>query len=196
MTSGARSSEFKVVIRPVTPDRWGDVVALFGPRGACAGCWCMYFRQSRSEFERKSGAGNRRALRRLIVGGAEPGLLAYVDGVPAGWMALAPREEYPLLSRSRILQPVDDKPVWSVVCFFVARAHRGHGLTVALLRKAAAYARRRGARMLEGYPVDPVKGKMPDTFAYYGLAAAFRQAGFREVARRSATRPIMRLELK
>ncbi len=144
MTSGARPSESKVVIRPVTPDRWGDVVALFGPRGVCAGCWCMYFRQSRSEFERKSGAGNRRALRRLIAGGTEPGLLAYVDGVPAGWMALAPREEYTLLSRSRILQPVDDKPVWSVVCFFVARAHRGRGLTVALLRKAAAYARRRG----------------------------------------------------
>ena len=196
MTGRARSSEPKVVIRPVTADRWDDLVTLFGPRGACAGCWCMYFRQSRSENERKSGAGNRRALRRLVVGGSEPGLLAYVDGVPAGWMALAPREEYTLLSRSRILQPVDDKPVWSVVCFFVARAYRGRGLTVAMLRKAGAYARRRGARRLEGYPVEAIKGKMPDTFAYYGLAAAFRQAGFQEVARRSATRPIMRLELK
>lgn len=156
----------------------------------------MYFRQSRSEFERKKGRGNRQALHRLISGGVEPGLLAYVDGVPAGWVALAPRDEYSLLSHSRILQPVDDKPVWSVVCFFVARAYRGRGLTVALLHKAAAYARRRGARRLEGYPVDPAQGKMPDTFAYYGLAAAFRKAGFREVARRSATRPIMRLELK
>ncbi len=156
----------------------------------------MFFRQRRSEFERKSGAANRRALHRLVAGGGEPGLLAYVDGVPAGWVALARREEYRLLENSRILQPVDDKPVWSVVCFFVARGYRGRGLTVALLRKAAAYARRRGARRLEGYPVDPIKGKMPDTFAYYGLAAAFRQAGFREVARRSATRPIMRLELK
>ena len=196
MTSGGGASESKVVVRPVTSERWDDLVALFGPRGACAGCWCMYFRQSRSEFERKKGARNRQALRRLVGGGAEPGLLAYVDGAPAGWIALAPREDYPLLSRSRILQPVDEKPVWSVVCFFVARAYRGRGLTVALLRKAAAYARRRGARRLEGYPVDPIKGKMPDTFAYYGLAAAFRQAGFREVARRSATRPIMRLELK
>lgn len=196
MTSGGRSREPKIVIRPVTADRWDDLVTLFGPRGACAGCWCMYFRQSRSEYERQSGAGNRRALRRLVVGGVEPGLLAYVDGVPAGWMALAPREDYPLLGRSRILQPVDDKPVWSVVCFFVARGHRGRGLTVAMLRKAGAYARRRGARRLEGYPVDPIKGKMPDTFAYYGLAAAFRRAGFQEVARRSPTRPIMRLELK
>lgn len=196
MTSGARPREAKVVVRPVTPDRWDDLVELFGPRGACAGCWCMFFRQRRSEFERKSGAANRRALHRLVAGGGEPGLLAYVDGVPAGWVALARREEYRLLENSRILQPVDDKPVWSVVCFFVARGYRGRGLTVALLRKAAAYARRRGARRLEGYPVDPIKGKMPDTFAYYGLAAAFRQAGFREVARRSATRPIMRLELK
>jgi GNAT superfamily N-acetyltransferase len=156
----------------------------------------MYFRQTRSEFERKKGASNRLALRRLIADGAEPGLLGYVDGVPAGWVALAPRDEYRLLGNSRILQPVDDKPVWSVVCFFIARAYRGRGLTVALLSKAAAYARRRGARRLEGYPIDPVEGRIPETFAYHGLVAAFRQAGFREVARRSPTRPIMRLELK
>jgi GNAT superfamily N-acetyltransferase len=156
----------------------------------------MYFRLSRAEFERRQGASNRRALHRLVAGGGAPGLIAYLDGVPAGWVALAPRAEYPLLGRSRILSPVDDKPVWSVVCFFVVRAARGRGLTVALLRKAAAFARRRGARCLEGYPLDVARGKVPDAFAYYGLASAFRQAGFHEVARRSATRPIMRLELR
>jgi GNAT superfamily N-acetyltransferase len=188
--------EPKIVVVPVTPGRWKDLVQLFGPRGACAGCWCMYFRQSRAEFERRRGASNRRALHRLVAGGRIPGLLAYLDGVPAGWVALAPRAEYSLLARSRILKPVDDMPVWSVVCFFIARAARGRGLTVALLRKAAALARRRGARCLEGYPLDVSPGKVPDTFAYYGLASAFREAGFHEVARRSATRPIMRLELR
>ncbi len=90
---------------------------------------------------------------------------------------------------------MDDQPVWSVVCFFIARRYRRQGLTVALLCEAAAFAKRRGARCLEGYPIDPAKGAMPDTFAYHGLAVAFRKAGFREVARRSPTRPIMRLEL-
>lgn len=196
MTRGAGAGKGKIVVRPVTPDRWDDLVELFGPRGACAGCWCMYFRLSRAEFERRQGASNRRALHRLVSAGRMPGLIAYVDGMPAGWVALAPREEYPILSRSRILQPVDDKPVWSVVCFFIARAYRRRGLTIALLRQAAVYARRRGASRLEGYPADPTEGALPDTFAYYGLAAAFRRAGFREVARRSATRPIMRLELE
>jgi len=195
MTKAPREGKLKMVVRPVTPKRWDDLVELFGPRGACAGCWCMYFRLSRKEFERRQGASNRRALHRLVSGGRVPGMIAYVDGVPAGWVALAPREEYPLLSRSRILEPVDDKPVWSVVCFFTARGYRRQGLTVALLREAAAYAKRRGARCLEGYPIDPAKEALPDTFAYHGLAPAFREAGFREVARRSATRPIMRLDL-
>jgi GNAT superfamily N-acetyltransferase len=186
----------RIVVLPVTPGRWDDLAELFGPRGACAGCWCMYFRLSRAEFERRQGASNRRALNRLVSSGRVPGLIAYVDGVPAGWVALAPREEYPLLARSRVLQPVDEKPVWSVVCFFIARTYRGHGLTVALLREAAAFAKRRGGRCLEGYPIDPAGGALPDTAAYHGLAASFRRAGFREAARRSPTRPIMRLQLR
>jgi len=155
----------------------------------------MYFRLSRAEFEHRQGASNRRALHRLVSTARVPGLIAYVDGVPAGWVALAPRDEYPLLSRSRILQPVDEKLVWAVVCFFIARTYRRRGLTTALLQEAAAFARRRGARWLEGYPIDPARGALPDTAAYHGLATAFRSAGFREVARRSPTRPIMRLEL-
>jgi GNAT superfamily N-acetyltransferase len=185
----------KITVVPVTPGRWKDLVRLFGPRGACAGCWCMYFRLPRSEFDRRLGASNRRALQRLVAGGRKPGLLAYLDGEPAGWVALAPRTDYPLLARSRILAPVDDRPVWSVVCFFVARAARGHDVTVALLRQAAVFARKHGAQCLEGYPVDTSRGRVPDTFAYHGVASAFERAGFREVTRRSPTRPIMRLEL-
>jgi GNAT superfamily N-acetyltransferase len=178
-------------IEPATPDRWADLVALFGARGACGGCWCMYWRRPAADYERGKGAGNRAALRRLVCGGRTPGVLAYADGAPIGWCALAPREAYVRLERARVLKRVDDSPVWSVVCLFVTRGHRRRGVSVALLAGAAGFARSRGARILEGYPVDP-GAPLPDAFAWTGTAAAFRAAGFREVARRAPTRPIMR----
>ncbi|HEX9053973.1 MAG TPA: GNAT family N-acetyltransferase [Gemmatimonadales bacterium] len=181
-------------IEPATADRWADVVALFGRRGACGGCWCMYWRRSAAEYERGKGRGNRDALRRLVARGATPGLLAYAGGAPVGWCAVAPREAYPRLERARVLKRIDDRPVWSVVCLFVAKKCRRRGVSVALLEAAAAFAASRGARILEGYPVEP-RGAMPDAFAWTGTAAAFRAAGFREAARGSPTRPIMRRAL-
>lgn len=181
-------------IEPATADRWADVVALFGRRGACGGCWCMYWRRSAAEYERGKGRGNRDALRRLVAGGATPGLLAYAGGAPVGWCAVAPREAYPRLERARVLKRIDDRPVWSVVCLFVAKECRRRRVSVALLEAAAAFAASRGARILEGYPVEP-RGAMPDPFAWTGTAAAFRAAGFREAARGSPTRPIMRRAL-
>lgn len=128
----------------------------------------------------------------IVASGAVPGLLAYVDGVPAGWVAIEPREAYSGLDRSRFLKRVDERPVWSVTCFFIARPARRRGLTVRLLRAATAYAATRGASMVEGYPIDRSGASVPAAFAWTGLAAAFRAAGFLEVARRSPTRPIMR----
>lgn len=109
-----------------------------------------------------------------------------------GWCSVAPREAFPALERSRVLKRVDDQPVWSVVCFFIAKPYRRQGLTVSLLKAAAEYARQAGARIVEGYPEDPKKADIPAPFAFTGLASAFLQAGFVEVLRRSATRPIMR----
>jgi GNAT superfamily N-acetyltransferase len=179
-------------IHPLTIERWNDLVALFGERGACGGCWCMWWRLARRAFENGKGAGNRRALRSIVAAGRVPGLIAYVDGTPAGWCSVAPREEYPVLSRSRVLAPVDELPVWSIVCFFIARPFRKTGLAGALIKGALAFAKRRGARIVEGYPVEPAATSYPDAFAYTGLASSFRRAGFVEVARRSATRPLMR----
>jgi hypothetical protein len=110
-----------IEIKPLTAGRWDDVARLFGKRGACGGCWCMTPRLTRKEFERRKGASNRRAFRRIVMGGREPGVLAYRGGEPIGWCAVEPRENYSSLSRSRILKPVDDRPVWSIVCLFVAR---------------------------------------------------------------------------
>ena len=179
-------------ILPVTPERWPDLEKLFGPRGACGGCWCMLWRLQRSQFEKQKGAGNKRALKKIVTSGEVPGLLAYAGPEPIGWIALAPRETYSALERSRILQPVDDQPVWSVSCFFVAKLYRRQGVSVELLRAATRYAKRRKGRIVEGYPVEPKKKNYPDVFACIGLPSAFRKAGFREVLRRSPTRPIMR----
>jgi len=182
-------------IAPLTPARWDDFVTLFGPRGACAGCWCMWPRRTSAE-PTSNGDMNRRAMRRIVAAGEPPGLLAYAAGKPVGWIAVAPRAAYRRLARSRVLAAVDAQPVWSAPCFFVARAWRGRGVTVALLRAAARWAAARGARLLEGYPIDPGRRRYAPTFAWHGLATAFRAAGFHEVARRSPTRPIMRRALR
>jgi GNAT superfamily N-acetyltransferase len=152
----------------------------------------MLWRLKRSGFEKGKGAGNKRAMKRIVDAGETPGLLAYAEGRPVAWCALAPRETYPLLENSRVLARVDDKPVWSVVCLFVERSHRRKGISGRLLRAAADYAAKHGARIVEGYPVEPKKGTIPDVFAWTGLPSAFAKAGFVEVARRSPTRPIMR----
>ncbi len=181
-------------IYPLTSERWADFAKLFGRNGACAGCWCMWWRIPRAQWERQRGAGNKRAIHRVVSAGPPPGLLAYVDGEPAGWCALAPREDYPNLARSRISKPVDDQPVWSVTCFFVARPFRRRGLTVNLLKAAARFARQHGAKILEGYPKDSPAAQA-DAFVYTGLASAFRLAGFAEITRRSPTRPNFRRTL-
>jgi GNAT superfamily N-acetyltransferase len=177
---------------PLTPDRWSDFEKLFGPRGACGGCWCMYWRLPRLQYEYQHGELNRRSIKALVDSGTIPGILAYVDDEPVAWCSIAPRSEFPTLARSRILKPVDDQPVWSVVCFFVARGQRKKGLTIQLLKAAIEYARSNDVKIIEGYPVEPKGGKSPDVFVYTGLSSAFKKAGFTEVLRRSETRPIMR----
>jgi GNAT superfamily N-acetyltransferase len=155
----------------------------------------MWWRQTRREWEAKRGEVNRSELRRIVDSGETPGLLAYVDGQPAGWCAVQPRDAFPRLERSRRLRRVDDRPVWSVVCFFVAKPYRRRGVTTALLEAAVEHAAQAGAQIVEGYPVDPGAGGTPDPWAYTGLASSFRRAGFVEVERRGK-RPIMRRFIK
>ena len=192
----ARAAAPKLEIHPLTPARWRDLEALFGERGACGGCWCMYWRLTRAEYEHKKGTGNKKAFKRIVDSGRPPGLLAFTDGKPVAWCAIGPRENYPTLERSRVLARIDGEPAWSVTCFFVARPFRRQGITVELLKAATAFARKNGARVVEGYPVEPRKGRMPDVFAYTGLPSAYRKAGFEEVLRRSETRPIMRYTVR
>lgn len=192
MISSSSSSRPDVECHPVTPDRWPDLETLFGPRGATGGCWCMYWRLPRAQFSAQKGKDTKAALQHLVESGEIVGLLAYAQGQPVGWCAVAPRESYPVLERSRILKRVDAAPVWSVVCFFVSKAFRGKGVTTVLLQAAVEYAREHGARIVEGYPIEPKTPRIPTVFAWTGLASAFQQAGFIEVERRSDTRPVMR----
>ncbi len=182
----------RLTVRPLTPELWADFEQLFGRRGACGGCWCMWWRLPRAEFEKGKGEGNRRAMRSLVEADEPIGLLAYRAGRPIGWCSVAPRTAFGALERSRILRPLDDQPVWSVVCFFVEKGSRRSGVLQKLLAEATRHAAQMGARIVEGYPVEPKTGTMPDVFVYTGLASAFRKAGFVEVARRSPTRPIFR----
>jgi GNAT superfamily N-acetyltransferase len=152
----------------------------------------MWWRMKRAEFTQRKGEKNKEAFKKIVAFGEVPGILAYVDGEPVGWCALAPRERYPLLENSRVLARVDAEPVWSITCFVVAKSYRGKGVTGQLAKAAVVYARQQGARIVEGYPVEPKKGRMPDPFVYTGLVSTFRFAGFVEALRRSETRPIMR----
>jgi GNAT superfamily N-acetyltransferase len=187
--------------RPLTTQTWSDLEELFGlPGGSIVrGCWCMFYRRTGKTPglggpPGSAGAANKQAMCDLVNSGVVPGLIGYLDGAPAGWISLGPREQYLKMRRSPIMKPVDDTPVWSVVCSFVARQHRGHGLQHRLLDAAVEYARHEGARVLEAYPIDKPEPSHPD-FMFFGSRSLYERAGFREVVRRSPTRVVMRREL-
>jgi GNAT superfamily N-acetyltransferase len=181
----------------VNAGRWSDLEELFGERGACGGCWCMFWRLPRKEFDAGKGAGNKRALKKIVKEDSnQPGIIAYVGKEPVGWCSVAPREQFIALERSRILKPVDAQAVWSISCLFVKKAYRRQGVSARLLRAAVEFAAKQGAKVIEGYPVEPSMEKMPDPFLWHGVPSAYKAAGFREVLRRSKSRPIMRIQIR
>jgi GNAT superfamily N-acetyltransferase len=180
---------------PVTKERWPDFATLFGEKGACGGCWCMLWRLNRKEFERQKGAANRQSMKTIVESGEIPGLLAYSEKQPVAWCSVAPRQRFPALERSRVLKKIDDEPVWSISCFFIHKDFRKKGLSVRILEAVITYVKKQGGKIVEGYPVEPKKGKTADVFAWTGLASFFKKAGFVECARRSETRPIMRFHI-
>lgn len=182
-------------IEAATRERRDDIAAVMNDCGDARHCWCAFWSRPRAEFDRDWGAGNKRwFMQRLDDAVRAPGVLAYVDGVPAGWCAVAPRSELPRLARSRQLAPVDDTPVWSITCFVVAKRFRRQGVMRALVDGAVAFAAQHGARCVEAYPRDP-QGKVAAADLYVGLLSVFDAAGFSEVLRRAPTRPIVRRSL-
>jgi len=188
----------KIVCRPLTAARWPDLEALFNARGCSVarGCWCMYYRRSGAGAPPPRGKTraqvNRGALKSLAEAGPPPGLIGYRGKVPVGWVSIGPREEYAKLKRSPVMKPVDEQPVWSIVCFVVPSEYRGQGLAQALLKGAIVYAKKRGATLVEAYPVDkPARSK--DDYMWFGAKSMYDNAGFTEVARRKPQRPIVRI---
>ncbi|MBK9134235.1 MAG: GNAT family N-acetyltransferase [Betaproteobacteria bacterium] len=191
----------KLTVHPLTPERWPDLETLFGAPGCSVarGCWCMYYRRSGSNEvpggQTPQARRNKAALKALVDDGRPPGLIGYQGDVPVGWVSLGPREDYRKLERSPVMKPVDDQPVWSIVCFVVPSEFRGQGVAQALLDAAVAYARRQGARLVEAYPVDK-QGRQDAQSMWFGARSMYDRAGFEEVARRKPTRPVVRRRVR
>ncbi|MDR3609885.1 MAG: GNAT family N-acetyltransferase [Ignavibacteriaceae bacterium] len=186
----------KLEFFPVDKSRWKDLEKLFGARGACGGCWCMTWRLHTKEFNANKGEGNKKLLKKIVYRNEEPGVIAYVNNVPAGWCAAAPREVYVKLENSRVLSPIDGKEVWSVSCLFIAKGYRRQGLSTKLLKNVVKFCKERGAKIVEAYPAEPYSENIPAAFAWTGIPSSFERAGFKEAARRSRTRPIMRFIIR
>jgi len=186
-----------LTIHPATPGRWEDVVALAGANGFYSGCWCAWWLTTSKTFDQLGAVGRRDVLERLVHDADDPpGLLAYRDGEPVGWVALGPRERYGRLQRSPKLRPVDDEPAWVVTCFVVRRDQRRRGVSKALLDAAVAFARDRGAALLEGVPIDTdASARRGAAELYTGVLSTFESVGFVEIARRGG-RPIVRRPTK
>lgn len=180
-------------VRPLTEKNWNDIEALFASKGCSVArwCWCVHYRFARAAMPKDRKA----ALKKLAKGDPPPGLIAYAGKEPVGWISLGPRKDFAKLATSPVMKAVDEIPVWSVICFVVPPAHRGKGIAHELLEGAIAFARKRKVGMLEAYPVDK-RERSNAMSMFFGAASMFRKAGFKEIARRKPTRPVMRLALK
>ena len=179
-------------IRPLTPDLWPDLEDLFGEKGACNGCWCMYCRIG-SAYRKQPADKNKAAFRAIVKRGPPPGLLAFDGDRAVGWCQVTPRDELPALDRSWRLKRVDDLPVWALSCFYVRIGYRRKGVTKALIAAALKVAKRAKAPALEAYPFD---ADVSPSASSTGFATTFARAGFKVVARRDPPRPIMRYDFK
>jgi GNAT superfamily N-acetyltransferase len=195
MTKSINDTEFlsELTFEPLTKKNWAQFEYLFGEKGACGNCWCMYYRLSKSDFqEGKANRGNKEAMHQLVMENQPTGLLGFYEGQPIAWCAFAPREHFKKLEKSRVHKPIDDKPVWSIPCFFIDKKFRHQGISVALLKAVIRYATENGIHIIEAYPTIPTTESIPESFAWIGLYKSFERAGFEIVDRTSKNRPMVR----
>jgi GNAT superfamily N-acetyltransferase len=153
----------------------------------------MYYRLTRADFnEGKADEGNKRAMKELVWEDKPTGMLGFYEGQAIAWCAFAPREDFMKLENSRVHKRIDDKPVWSIPCFFIDKNFRRNGISVALLKGVINYAREKGIKIIEAYPAIPTQEKLPDSFAWIGLYKSFERAGFEIADRKSKNRPMVR----
>lgn len=169
---------------PLTPDRFEDFADIVNKSRRPIACWCLSHRLQAAQVTELGGTGpdaREKAMRRLCEREHPPGVVTYRDGVAVGWCSIGPRAEIPRLAGSKLIRPVDDVPVWSIICVVVRSGHRRQGVTQHLLQGAVAYAAASGAPAVEAHPVDPGDQRMDLTMAFVGTKAMFDRAGFRVV---------------
>ena len=197
MTESAPTTDWQT--RPVTPDRFEDFADVINPNRRDTHCWCLAHRLRVKDIEELGGGSREQAMRRLCERENPPGVVTYRDGEPVGWCSIGPRSEIPRLAASKLIRPVDEVPVWSIICVVVRSGHRKQGVTGHLIEGAVGYAASRGAPAVEAYPVDP-EGRMDLTMAFVGTRSMFEKAGFRVIGTTDAVasrmpRLIMRRDL-
>ena len=186
----------EITFEPLSKKTWPLFVRLFGARGACGNCWCMYFRLKKDDFvQGKENEGNKERMKELVWSGAPTGVLGIYEGQAIGWCAFAPREDHLKLANSRVHKPIDNKPVWSITCFYIDKNFRRMGVSVAMLNGLIGVAREQKIKVVEAYPTIPTQEKLPDSFAWIGLYRSFEDAGFEIVDRTSKNRPMVRYYL-
>jgi GNAT superfamily N-acetyltransferase len=190
-----KKSDFfnQLAFEPLTRSNWDKFVGLFGEKGACGNCWCMYYRLSHKDFvDGKEDDGNKKAMKKIVWDNKPAGILGFYEGQAIGWCAFAPREDFIRLERSRVHKRIDNKIVWSIPCFFIDKSARRHGVSVELLKGIIRYAELNNIEVIEAYPTIPTKERLPDSFAWIGLYRSFERAGFEIVDRTSKNRPMVR----
>jgi GNAT superfamily N-acetyltransferase len=195
MLKDNKKSDFlnQLIFEPLTRSNWDQFVRLFGEKGACGNCWCMYYRLSKTDFvEGKADDGNKNAMKRIVWNNKPAGILGFYEGQAIGWCSFAPREDFIRLERSRVHKRIDKNMVWSIPCFFIDKNVRRSGVSVELLKGIIRYAELNGIEVIEAYPTIPTKEKLPDSFAWIGLYRSFERAGFQIVDRTSKNRPMVR----
>jgi len=183
----------QLTFEPLTKANWNKFVQLFGNKGACGNCWCMYYRLQKSDYqEGKTDDGNKEAMKELVWEDKPTGILGFYEGQAIAWCAFAPREDFIKLENSRVHKRIDNKSVWSIPCFFIDKNFRRHGVSIELLKGVIRYARYVGIKIIEAYPTTPTQEKLADSFAWIGLYKSFERAGFEIVDRTSKNRPMVR----
>lgn len=187
----------QLTFEPLTKTNWNKFTGLFGEKGACGNCWCMYYRLLKPDFqEGKANNRNKRAMKEIVWKGKPAGILGLYEGQAIAWCAFAPREDFIKLEKSRVHRRIDDTMVWSIPCFFIDKNFRRHGVSVELLKGVIRYAEENGIEIIEAYPAIPTQAKLPDSFAWIGLFRSFESAGFEIVDRTSKNRPMVRYHIE
>jgi GNAT superfamily N-acetyltransferase len=174
-------------VHEVDVTRWPDFERLFEAKGSPKYCWCMAWRATPAEAKHSDNAQRKAAIASRVRDGVPIGLLGYIEDEPVAWCSIAPRTTY----RTLVRNGSSDEGIWSIVCFFIVKQHRGEGLTRRMLAAAIEHARQQGAKVVEAYPVD----EDSPSYRFMGFVPMFENAGFYEIGREGNRRHVMQRKL-